>query len=175
MKKRASLGLKDGQVCLVAYDRRWSKLFSNEEKVLRGLFEKSLVDIQHIGSTALPGISAKPVIDIAVALKSFARFDSIIRKIEAMGYESKGEFGLTGRQFFTKGDPTMFHVHVVEWPSPHWDRWIRFRDRLRKSKKLRDEYEALKKMLSKKYRRNRKAYTAAKDPFVERVISDEKE
>ena len=163
-------GLKSNEVRLEAYDAAWPEIFGREAAVLRGALGALANEVEHIGSTAVSGMAAKPVVDIAVQTKSFANLSAIIAAMERAGYSYKGEFGLPGRQFFTKGDPVLFHVHIVEPDCEHWPKWIRFRDALRADAKLRDGYAVLKRGLAEKFGHDRPAYTAGKGGFIRRVL-----
>ncbi len=164
-------GLKSNEVYLVAYDAGWPRLFACEAAELRLALGALALKVEHIGSTAVPGLASKPIVDVAVETESFEDLPEIEEAFASLGYVAKGEFGLPGRQFFTKGDPVLFHVHVVESGSPHWQRWMKFRDALRADGSLRDRYAAMKQDLAAKFANDRPAYTAAKNDFIERVVS----
>ncbi len=165
-------GLKSNEVHLEPYDAAWPEIFSREASALRAALGPLAMKVEHIGSTAVAGMIAKPIIDIAIKTESFNVLPQIIEAMRSAGYESKGEFGLPGRQFFTKGDPTFFHVHVVERQSGHWPRWISFRDALRANGLLRAEYEKMKRDLAAKFENDRPSYTAAKTNFIEEALSN---
>lgn len=165
-------GLKSDELRLEPYDAEWPRLFAAEAAALRAALGPSLLAVEHIGSTAVPGMPAKPVIDIAIRVRSFDVLPHIVSAMAATGYAHKGEFGLPGRQFFTKGDPVLFHAHVVETQSPHWRRWTGFRDALLGSAQLRDDYEKEKRRLVARHAANRPAYTAAKSDFICRALGE---
>jgi GrpB-like predicted nucleotidyltransferase (UPF0157 family) len=164
-------GLHSNEVKLEHYDRTWPRLFAREAAALRTSLGALALQIEHIGSTAVPDLEAKPIIDIAVQTKTFADLPVIIATMEKNGWMHKGEFGLPGRHFFTKGKPVRFHIHIVDAESPHWPRWIGFRDLLRADEKSRRAYEGLKRRLAEKFPNDRPAYTAAKSAFITNAIA----
>ena len=89
-----------------------------------------VLDIQHVGSTSIPGMIAKPIIDIAIAVKNFEEASVCIEPIERLGYEYKGEFGIPRRHYFTKGNPRTHHIHMNEISSHDWSDQITFRNYL---------------------------------------------
>jgi GrpB-like predicted nucleotidyltransferase (UPF0157 family) len=165
------VGLESGTVRLVPYSDEWPGMFTVEAVRLRSALAGILRDIQHVGSTAVQGLTAKPIIDFAVAVNSLdTDLDRCMKPLEDMDYEYKGEYGLPGRHFFVKGKPTIHHVHVVERDSEHWKNWVAFRDFLRTHQDIREEYGNLKKDLAKKYESDRDAYTAAKSEFIDQIL-----
>jgi NAD-dependent deacetylase len=121
-----------GPVFVVDYDPEWPKLYDAErERIRRGLGDV-VVDIEHMGSTAVPGLAGKPVIDISIGLRTLDLTEDDIAAMKGLGYEYLGEFGLPGRLYFRKGEATStHHVHAVEWGGEHWRRHLAFRDYLR--------------------------------------------
>lgn len=149
-------------------DPGWVQVYERERARLVSI--ATITAIAHIGSTAVPGIIAKPVIDVA-ALVSGAADDPTLRSaLEKVGYTAHGEYGLSGRQFFTLGDPPVVHLHVVATGSPHWRDWIDFRDYLRAHPAHAHRYEQEKIRLSNVYRDNRPAYTRSKAAFVSDIL-----
>jgi GrpB-like predicted nucleotidyltransferase (UPF0157 family) len=163
------LGLRSGEVRLVPHDAAWAAAFAAERDRLRAALGRHAVAIEHIGSTAVPDLPAKPVIDIAVAVRSLLALPELIRAMEAAGYTHKGEHGLPGRQFFVRGEPATHHVHLVEPDSPLWADWIALRDDLRAHPADRAAYAAFKLGLAARHAQDRDAYTKAKDPFVQQL------
>lgn len=164
------LGLEKGAVRLVAYDPKWKRLFEAEKASLQGVLGTKILDIRHIGSTSIPGMPAKPIIDIAIAVTDFEEAKGCIRLIEGLGYEYRGEFGMPRRHYFVKGEPRLFHVHMSEIDSLEWQNTILFRDYLCTHEKAAREYAELKTQLALKYPRDRDAYLEGKTAFVEGVI-----
>ncbi len=108
-----------------------------------------ILDIQHIGSTSIPGMIAKPIIDIGMAIASFTEGFVLVEPVQKLGYEYKGENGIPQRHYFVKGDPTTHHLHILELDSKEWKRLIAFRDSLRKNGDLVDKYAQIKASLQK--------------------------
>ncbi len=155
---------------LAPYSPEWPKRFTREADALRQALGPVLIHIEHIGSTAVPGARAKPIIDIAVLIASVERMPELIPALTTLSYQYLGEFGLPGRHFFIKGDPRAYHVHIVDSRTDHWRRWITFRDILRRDSVLLKRYEKLKTSLVEIYHTNREKYTAAKSAFINAVV-----
>ena len=153
---------------LVDHDPTWTERFEQERDRLVPVFDGSLVAVEHIGSTSVPGLCAKPIVDIAVGLLKLELTDNQIAAMEELGYEYLGEFGLPGRLYFRKGDPRTHHVHVVEHGGMHWERQLVFRDALRTDPEERRRYDAFKRRLAAEGH-SREAYTELKTPFIRAV------
>ncbi|WP_205665661.1 GrpB family protein [Anoxybacter fermentans] len=166
------LGLKRGIVKLHPYTNEWKRLYEEEKNLLWSSIGNYVVDIQHIGSTSIPGIEAKPIIDIMVGVRNLEDGEKCVEFLEKLGYEYKGEHGIPGRLFFAKGDSTMrtHHLHMVEWNSDFWRNHLLFRNYLRKHEDVAEEYLKLKRELAEKFAKDRDAYTAGKADFIQRVL-----
>lgn len=167
------LGLQRGTIRIVPADPDWAVAFAEEEARLRTSLGQLAVDIQHVGSTSVPELDAKPVIDIAIAAASFDDIARCRPGLLALGYLDLGDDGRDGGYLFVKESrPAVrtHHLHIVTDVDPQWTNYLRFRDRLRADEGLRDEYGALKRDLQEPYARNRRGYTAAKEPFIRRVL-----
>lgn len=165
-----SIGLRQGQVRLVQPSSDWARRYLREKRRLARYLPKRGVVIEHIGSTAIPGLAAKPIIDIAVKIPSLKRIASMVTALERAGYTYKGEYGLPGRHFFARGTPVTQHLHVVQSGSEHWMRWIVFRDYLRDHPLETEAYNNLKRDLARRFAHNRDAYTKAKTPYIQGVL-----
>lgn len=166
------LGLKSGTVTLCAPDPAWHAAFYEESARVIEAARDFIVAIEHVGSTAIPELHAKPIVDIAAATPTFEGFFPAIPRLERLGYTFRGEFGVPRRHFFSLGDPTTVHVHVFEENSRAWFEQLLFRDAMRASPSLRREYEVLKLDLAARFAADRPAYTAAKAEFIQRVLRD---
>lgn len=168
-----NIGLKRGTVELVEYNPKWSSLFEQEKKLLLDTFGERILAVAHIGSTAIPDLPAKPIIDMNVAVKSLDDIDDFISKLQELGYEYISERRYADRQFFPKG-PSEFrthHLNLVELDSQTaWVNQLLFRDYLRSHKKDRDAYADLKRKLADKFADNREEYTERKSKFVLEII-----
>jgi GrpB-like predicted nucleotidyltransferase (UPF0157 family) len=164
------IGLEKGTVKLTPHNELWHQLFAEEEARLRDAIGEHVVAIEHVGSTAICGLSAKPIIDIAAAVPETANAERCVRPLENVGYQYRGENGIAGRYYFVKGDPRTHHLHMVEVGSDFWKNHLLFRDYVRKHPEVAEEYERLKRDLAIKYERDRGAYTEGKSKFIEAVL-----
>jgi GrpB-like predicted nucleotidyltransferase (UPF0157 family) len=127
---------------VVDYDPAWPQMFELERESLYRILGAVAIAIHHIGSTAVPGLSAKPVIDIIVEATSVADIDCHEPAMTSIGYEPKGEFGIPGRRFFQKGgDDRTHHVHAFAQGDPQLLRHIAFRDYLKLNPLVASEYK----------------------------------
>ena len=155
------------RVELVEHDPTWAELFEAERAHLAGVFDGQAVGIEHVGSTSVPGLCAKPVVDVLVGLRELELADEQIRAMEELGYRFMGEHGLPGRLFFRK-HPRTHHVHVVEHGGTHWKRQIVFRDTLRTDAEERQRYDEFKRKLAAEGH-EREVYAEMKTPFIREV------
>lgn len=163
------IGLGKGELRIIDYCAEWGRFFEEEASRIRGAVGEHILDIQHIGSTAIPGMVAKPIIDVMAAVTSFEAARPCVPLLEAIGYVYRGEGGISRRHYFVRGEPRMYHLSLFEAGSWDWQRHLRFRDRLRADDKLAKEYAELKMRLCAEHAENREAYQKAKVPFIERV------
>ena len=164
------IGLERDIVRLVRYTAEWKRLFEQEKTRLQAAIGPYVLDIQHVGSTAIPGMVAKPIIDISIAVTNFEEARVCIQPIEGLGYEYRGEFGIPRRHYFVKGDPRTHHIHMNEIDSRDLENQVLFRDYLIQHPGLAEEYAALKAELAGRYPADREAYLDGKAPFIERVL-----
>jgi GrpB-like predicted nucleotidyltransferase (UPF0157 family) len=152
---------------VVAYDPRWLEEFRKESHRISEVLTDQIVHIHHIGSTAVPGLKAKPVIDIMLEVKDVDDLDEYDSGMEHIGYIPKGEFGITGRRFYLKGlqNPT-HHVHAFNAGSPHVHRHIAFRDYLVEHPLIAKEYEELKIRCADECDNDNEKYCDGKEDFV---------
>jgi len=162
-------------IIIAAYDPQWPVLFEQERKRIEAVLGKGTVLIEHIGSTAIPGLTAKPVIDIAIGIQSLEMALKYIPLIESLEYtyEPTLERLLPERRFFWKGTPTVhtYHIHMAEVGSPLWVEPILFRDYLRKHLDEGQDYSELKKSLAERCGNDMDAYVGGKTVFVERALA----
>jgi GrpB-like predicted nucleotidyltransferase (UPF0157 family) len=167
------LGLESKTVRIVPYDDRWPALFRAEAARLASAIAAAglpALIFEHVGSTAVPGLAAKPILDLAAGRRSEVLVDAYVPVLEVAGWIYRGNSGLPGREFFRRGDPRSHHLHLVEYGGWHWQRYIGFRDALRADAALRDDYAALKRELAERYPRDREAYIDGKTTFIETVV-----
>jgi len=162
---------------LVKYNPAWPQLAEAEIQILRNQLPYSwIVDFQHVGSTAIPGIAAKPIIDIYIGVTSLSLAEqNAIKPIEALGYQFWDQRPEHPKLFFVKGMPPFgegrtHHVHIVEYKSDYWTATILFRDYLRNHPEEVICYEQLKCRLMAEHRYDREAYTNGKNDYVANVL-----
>jgi len=164
------IGLERGVVKLVPYTAEWKRFFELEKTSLLAVLSPYVLDIQHAGSTSIPGMLAKPIVDIAIAVADFDEARVCVPLIEGLGYEYRGELGIPRRHYFHKGDPRTFHIHMLERDSLEWENHLLFRDYLCQHPQAAKEYAELKLRLALKYPRDREAYLDGKAAFIQQVI-----
>ena len=155
---------------LVEYDARWPALFASESaRILTAVAELPLA-LEHIGSTAVPGLCAKPVLDILAGHAASVPVRDYVAPLEQAGYQHRGDAGIVGHQFFRRGQPRAYHIHLVEQGSDLWRQYLAFRDCLRADPDVAARYADLKRGLAAQYPRDREAYISGKSSFVVRAI-----
>ena len=158
-------------VIIEDYDPQWPQLFEALRSRLSSVLNELAISIQHVGSTAVPGLAAKPIIDIDVLLRSSTDLPVVIRKLAELGYEHKGDLGVAGREAFRAKSAAVEHHLYVCWPgSREFDRHVTFRNYLRSHPAEANAYALLKRELASKFGDDREEYTQAKSEFVERIL-----
>jgi GrpB-like predicted nucleotidyltransferase (UPF0157 family) len=156
-------------VVIVDYDPHWAKMFAEEEarivEALRGLDAA----VEHVGSTSVPGLAAKPIIDILIFVPDPEAAEKAIAPITALGYDYRGELGIPGRLYFSGSHPHKYHLHMYPRGHPEIARLLLFRDYLRANSDAARDYAELKRALAEKFRDNREGYTEAKSDFIRSV------
>ena len=165
------MGLKVGTVELEEYNTNWKNMFEEEKINLENLFGNVAIKIEHIGSTSVVGLCAKPIIDIAVAVKSLNDFNKVKHNFEKEPYSIK-EDSVDDEILIRKGlqDNRTHFIHVMEIDSKRYKNTILFRDYLNTHKKALEDYKNLKIKLASIYSDNRKMYTSSKNDFIENII-----
>lgn len=155
-------------VAMAEYDPAWPGAYERERARIADAVGGLVVEIEHIGSTAVPGLGAKPIIDIMVGIRSPADGERCVRPLEGLGYEYKGEFGIPRRLYFRRltGGSQTHHVHMVEHGSDFWERHLLFRDYLREHPQEAQDYYELKVRLAAEFGTDREGYTEAKTEFI---------
>lgn len=165
------LGLENDTVRLLPYRAEWKDAFAAEQARLWEVLGDAALDVQHVGSTAVPGLSAKAVLDIGVAVRNFDEAFAIVEPLEALGYTYRGEYGISRRHYFVKGSPRTHHLHALEHSSLEWGNHLRFRDHLRAHSEAAAAYETLKLELARRFPRDREAYTGGKHTFIRAILN----
>ena len=162
------------KIALQDYTPKWKFDFNAENKALLDVIGTN-VRIEHIGSTSVEGLCAKPVIDILMGVTCFEESHALVNKITQLGYDyiSDYEHHFPERKYFQKcrGGCHLFHIHLVEIKSKFWNEHLLFRDRLRNEYVLRTQYAKLKKDLSTKEWASRNDYAAAKSDFIQGKVT----
>lgn len=163
------------EVIIVAANPAWPELFEQEKLRLLATLNSRFVAIEHFGSTAIPGLAAKPVIDILGGVGSMEEADSLLVPLCALGYETSAAFNATlpDRRFLRRcaGEIRTHHLHLVVFNGEQWQRRLRFRDCLRANLDLAQQYETLKYELANRFRADREAYTKAKYEFIAKALT----
>ncbi|PKB80733.1 MAG: hypothetical protein BZY88_08165 [SAR202 cluster bacterium Io17-Chloro-G9] len=157
------------QVRVVAYDPAWKNDFEAERANIACALQDIVVCLHHIGSTAVPGIFAKPIIDILLVVDDTLRLDDMSSAMEQLGYEVMGEFGIPGRRYFRKDNSAgirIRHVHAFASGSTNIERHLAFRDYLIAHPMKAQAYGQLKQRLAREHPHDMQAYVDGKDLFV---------
>ena len=158
------------KVEIVPYDPEWPAQFEAEKRRIEGVLGDLAIEVHHMGSTAIPGLAAKPIIDIMIVVRKLDAAQCIA-PLKELGYTFVDHPENVDRRFFRKGHhPRTHHVHIVEQNSQALKEHLAFRDALRNDPQLRDQYAALKYDLAERHQNDRAQYTESKTEFVKRVV-----
>ena len=163
-----------GHVIVVRPDPSWSECFSRERERLRPVLGRLAGDIQHYGSTAVPGLCAKPIIDMMAPVASLDQADELGKELASVGY-SKIDAGFLQRRFFRRRDDRAdlaYHLHLVVSPTWPLKNELLLRDWLIQHADVAREYEALKMNLAAAYGNDMPRYTEGKSAFIRRAVND---
>lgn len=171
---------KNEPVIIVSYNDDWPYVFNSLKKVLQNHLQDKIIDIIHIGSTAVNGLVAKPIIDLNIIIENYHILAGITAKLSELGYRYEGEKGIIGRHAYDRVNEKVplsynknwmdHHLYVCSKDNPENTRQIQFRDYLRRNPEAAAEYAALKQKLAIKYKNDRKKYTDGKHDFVEKIL-----
>jgi GrpB-like predicted nucleotidyltransferase (UPF0157 family) len=158
-------------VLIVPYDPRWPIQFAELCQRYIAALGDLVVTVEHVGSTAVPGLSAKPILDIDIVVRSTSDVAEAIRRLGTLGYRHLGDLGISGREAFDNPDKTpAYHLYlVVDGSEPHRNH-IQFRDYLREHSETVQEYQRLKHELASRFAADRDGYTKAKSEFVQMIL-----
>lgn len=157
---------------VVPYDPNWPQAFALAAAEVAAALGDNVLQIHHIGSTAIPGAYAKPLIDLLPVVADIAAVDRCNAPMEALGYEVMGEFGIDGRRYFRRDNADgvrTHHVHALQRGSPHIDRMVAFRDFMRGHPAIARQYSDLKRKLVEAHPGDIEAYMDGKDAFVKEM------
>ena len=155
------------KVRLSECDENWRRMFEEEAQFLRELFSDEIMEIEHFGSTSVPGgMKAKPVIDMMCLVKDIKKIDAFNVQMSLLGYDVVGEWGIPGRRLFRKGGETRsHHIHVYQYDNPQVKRHLVLRNYLRTHPKEVEQYSSLKEELAQRFE-DTAYYSKAKKPYV---------
>ena len=157
-------------IIVTPYQSNWKDDFLSEQNILNETLKSTTPIIHHIGSTSVPGLAAKPIIDILVEVSSLTELDLLNENMRSIGYTPRGEYGIPGRRYFIKGPiQRTYHLHAFEKGSPHIERHIVFRNYLISNPKIAAEYAEVKKMASKNCNNDSQKYCDLKNSFVQQI------
>jgi GrpB-like predicted nucleotidyltransferase (UPF0157 family) len=158
------------EITVVAYNPEWPKMFDQEAKILKEIFGDLAINIYHKGSTSVPNLMAKPIIDVTIEVEDISKVSQLNESLATVGYGPLGECGMPLRRFFTKGDPRSHHLHV--WDKGHAEiaKDLLFRDTLIHNAAARIAYEKLKQKLCDQHRFEPDQYTMGKDRLIKEIL-----
>jgi GrpB-like predicted nucleotidyltransferase (UPF0157 family) len=165
-----ALGLESDIVRLAEYDTRWPALFTAEQQRIREACGDLPLRLEHIGGTSIPGMCAKPILDIAAGRRREIPPHRYIAALQQAGYEHRGERGVPGREYFRRGQPRAYHLHLVEEDGQLWLEYLAFRDYLRSHPDAARHFAECKRDLAARFPRDRDAYLQAKSAHVQEIL-----
>lgn len=165
------IGLPDGSVQIFPFNPAWGEFFAAEKGRLTQVLRERVVEIQHIGSTSIPGMPSKPILDIGVSVVDFEDAKECVDPVVGLGYTYLGEHGIRRRHFFTRGNPRTHHIHMLESSSRAWRAHLWFKTFLSEHADYAREYAQLKFDLAEIYKTDPDAYQEGKDDFIKRILS----
>ena len=164
--------MRTKKVVVLPYDRIWKSDFEEIKREIEGAIGDLMIGIEHVGSTSVEGMSAKPVIDIDVIIKDYAVFDAVVRRLEAIGYVHEGNLGIKDREAFkysNKPHLQQHHLYVCPQQSEELHRHIAFRDFLTKNPEAVKKYSAVKEKAAQLFPDNIERYIEYKSPCMEEL------
>jgi GrpB-like predicted nucleotidyltransferase (UPF0157 family) len=167
------LGQHKRDISIIPYQHGWVELYEREAGILREALGEKALRIEHIGSTSIPGMIAKPVIDIMVAVHSLPQAVELVSILEALGYLYRSNDTIPERMFFAKeSSPEVrtHHLNLTELSSGFWVNQLAFRDYLRTHEQIAAEYGVLKQDIANRYAQTKVLDPESKTPFVARVL-----
>ncbi|GLX76889.1 hypothetical protein tinsulaeT_02290 [Thalassotalea insulae] len=156
------------KITVVDYQADWVNKFTDEKALLIQAIGNIALNIEHIGSTSVPGLAAKPIIDILVEVTDLNRLDTKSNEMVALGYNIKGENGISGRRYFQKGDnQRSHHLHAFNQNDPHLMRHRAFRDYLLAHSNVAQQYAKIKTQAAHQCQHDTNMYMALKNDFIQ--------
>lgn len=170
MRSVEMLGLPKGEVFLNPWTEEWIEEFLTEKDKIKEIVDDDRMEIYHIGSTAIRGLSAKPILDIAIEINKFTEGEKISKKLEKLGYVYAGTNILPDRHYLIKGEPRTHQIHMYQRGSKYLEEQLKFRDYLRENTEVRKEYEQLKMNLAVSNKNNKHNYAEEKTAFIKLIL-----
>lgn len=171
-----TIGLKRGLLELVPYDPEWEAFFNKEKNKIRKAAGQFILTIEHIGSTSIKDMCAKPIIDIAIGLEKYDDGFECVGSLKDIGYLYLGKYGISERHYFrTDSDIVKCHIHMYDISNKEYRNHILFRNYLRNHKEDAEEYALLKYNLTQTFGNDREKYTEAKAKFINSILKKAKE
>ena len=166
-----SMKNKNRIIEVVPYDPQWKKDYEEETRRIRDVLGQNMVKVYHVGSTAIPGMAAKPIIDILVEVGNLEAVDCCNEAMKAIGYIAKGENGIVGRRYFLKGQEALrtHHLHTFQTGNREIARHLSFRDYMMAHPEEAQRYEGLKMELAERFRHNVGGYVEGKDSYIKEI------
>ena len=175
MKLEGRLSIEMTRVIVLPYDAKWKTDFENIRKEIVDAVGGLIIGIEHVGSTSVHGLSAKPIIDIDVVIKDYSMLDAVISALERIDYHHEGNLGIAGREAFKYEGKTHLrkhHLYVCPRDSEELKRHIAFREYLRSHPEAVREYSRIKEEGAALYPFDIEKYIEHKSPFVEKIYSE---
>lgn len=160
---------RSDEVLVLPHNPQWFEMYFCEAQIISEALGANTLASHHIGSTAIPNCYAKPIVDILVEAEALSAIDTHANRMEQVGYQVMGEYGIPGRRYFRKDSTTgvrLFHVHVFTKGDVHIERHLAFRDFLIQHPDWAQDYSQLKRKLAFEHANSSRSYTAAKTEFV---------
>lgn len=164
--------MRTGSVIVVPYNPEWAEQFRKIAKELKQLLGELAIAVEHVGSTSVPGLAAKPIIDIDVVIRDYSVFSETVKELEAGGYYHEGDLGIAGREAFGydgKNHLQKHHLYVCPADSGELQRHLAFRDYLRTHDEISVEYGKIKQEAARQYPDSIEEYLRLKSPFIEAI------
>ena len=161
----------DEPVTLAPYDARWPETFEGERRRLCEALEIAPDSLEHIGSTAVPGMLAKPVVDLMLGVPTYPPLDALVSRLEILGYQDMGEAGVPERRYLRLRGQQAFNLHIMARDGGHWSRNLRLRDYLRRDEGARARYAAAKQSAVAAGRTRLLGYSDAKRAVLAELLS----
>ncbi len=160
---------------MLPYSPEWSEAYKREADAIKMVVDNLIISIEHVGSTAVPGLPAKPILDIAIAVKEKSIVSQVVKLLVAAGYVDMGDQGDEGGYLMTRyaaPDVRICHLHIVAISNFQWRNYIDFRDILRNNPVIRDDYARLKQQLAAQFPNDRESYMYAKYNFIRKTLKN---